>query len=149
MKSEVQSTITQHWQREISRSRSSPEFRQLKLARRPTITYYGFAGAGMSFLLDQAGGNGTGPHRTAEGYIFRSPRRLSMSLYLRGSAEHKQRHLPATVRYEKIGSFPAITPWPATQGFRLMSVFEPAPTEANPDHKKRTGEKLVLEVGSV
>jgi hypothetical protein len=40
-----------------------------------------------------------------------------MSLYLRGSAEHKQRHLPATVRYEKIGSFPAITPWPATQGF--------------------------------
>jgi hypothetical protein len=72
-----------------------------------------------------------------------------MSLYLRGSAEHKQRHLPATVRYEKIGSFPAITPWPATQGFRVMSVFEPASTEANPDHKKRTGEKLVLEVGSV
>jgi hypothetical protein len=26
-----------------------------------------------------------------------------------------------------------------------MSVFEPAPTEANPDHKKRTGEKLVLD----
>src|ERR1700761_8435192 len=100
MKSEVQSTITQHWQREISRSRSSPEFRQLKLARRPTITYYGFAGAGMSFLLDEAGGDGTGPHRTVEGHIFRSPRRLSMSLYLRGSAEHKQRHLPAMVRYE-------------------------------------------------
>jgi site-specific DNA recombinase len=32
-----------------------------------------------------------------------------------------------------------------TQGFRVMSVFEPAPTEANPDHKKRTGEKLVLD----
>jgi hypothetical protein len=26
-----------------------------------------------------------------------------------------------------------------------MAVFEPAPTEANPDHKKRTGEKLVLD----
>jgi site-specific DNA recombinase len=32
-----------------------------------------------------------------------------------------------------------------TQGFRTMAVFEPAPTEANPDHKKRTGEKLVLD----
>jgi hypothetical protein len=68
-----------------------------------------------------------------------------MSLYLRGTAEHKQRHLPAMVRYEKIGSFAAITPWPATQGFRVMSVFEPAPTEANPDHKNRTGKKLVLD----
>jgi site-specific DNA recombinase len=32
-----------------------------------------------------------------------------------------------------------------TQGFRTMAVFEHAPTEANPDRKKRTGEKLVLD----
>jgi DNA invertase Pin-like site-specific DNA recombinase len=32
-----------------------------------------------------------------------------------------------------------------TQGLRVMAVYEPAPTEANPDHKKRTGEKLVLD----
>lgn len=32
-----------------------------------------------------------------------------------------------------------------TQGFRVMAVFEPAPTEANPDRKLRTGEKLVLD----
>lgn len=32
-----------------------------------------------------------------------------------------------------------------TQGYRVMAVFEPAPTEANPDHQKRTGEKLVLD----
>ncbi len=32
-----------------------------------------------------------------------------------------------------------------TQGFRVMAVYEPAPTEANPDRKLRTGEKLVLD----
>lgn len=32
-----------------------------------------------------------------------------------------------------------------TQGFRVMAVFEPAPTAANPDRTKRTGEKLVLD----
>ncbi|WP_246227637.1 recombinase family protein [Mycolicibacterium helvum] len=32
-----------------------------------------------------------------------------------------------------------------TQGYRVMAVFEPAPTDANPDHKKRVGEKLVLD----
>ncbi|MEB4211295.1 recombinase family protein [Mycobacterium sp. 94-17] len=32
-----------------------------------------------------------------------------------------------------------------TQGFRVMAVFEPAPTEVNPDRKLRTGEKLVLD----
>jgi site-specific DNA recombinase len=32
-----------------------------------------------------------------------------------------------------------------TQGFRVMSVFESAPTADNPDHRKRTGEKLVLD----
>jgi site-specific DNA recombinase len=31
------------------------------------------------------------------------------------------------------------------QGYRVTAVFEPAPTEANPDHKKRVGEKLVLD----
>lgn len=31
------------------------------------------------------------------------------------------------------------------QGYRVAAVFEPAPTPANPDHKKRTGEKLVLD----
>jgi|GEM_PF-6284610 len=32
-----------------------------------------------------------------------------------------------------------------TQGLRVMAVYEPAPTEKNPDHKKRAGEKLVLD----
>lgn len=32
-----------------------------------------------------------------------------------------------------------------TQGFRVVSTFEPVPTEKNPEHKKRTGEKLVLD----
>jgi site-specific DNA recombinase len=32
-----------------------------------------------------------------------------------------------------------------TQGLRVVSVFEPAPTEDDPEHKKRTGEKLVLD----
>lgn len=31
------------------------------------------------------------------------------------------------------------------QGYRVMAVFEPAPTATNPDHKKRVGEKLVLD----
>ena len=32
-----------------------------------------------------------------------------------------------------------------TQGFRVMAVHESAPTDANPDRKLRTGEKLVLD----
>ncbi|ULP48915.1 recombinase family protein [Mycolicibacter virginiensis] len=32
-----------------------------------------------------------------------------------------------------------------TQGLRVMAVYEPAPTEKNPDNKKRVGEKLVLD----
>jgi site-specific DNA recombinase len=32
-----------------------------------------------------------------------------------------------------------------TQGFRVAAVYEPAPTKENPDHKKRVGEKLVLD----
>lgn len=32
-----------------------------------------------------------------------------------------------------------------TQGLRITSVFEPMPTEKNPEHKKRVGEKLVLD----
>ncbi len=32
-----------------------------------------------------------------------------------------------------------------TQGYRVVATYEPAPTEDNPDHKKRTGEKLVLD----
>lgn len=31
------------------------------------------------------------------------------------------------------------------QGFRTMAVYEPAPTADDPDHKKRVGEKLVLD----
>lgn len=32
-----------------------------------------------------------------------------------------------------------------TQGYRVTAVFEAAPTATKPDHKKRTGEKLVLD----
>jgi site-specific DNA recombinase len=32
-----------------------------------------------------------------------------------------------------------------TQGFRVVSVYEPAPTKDNPEHKKRVGEKLALD----
>jgi glutaryl-CoA dehydrogenase len=103
MKSEVEPTINQHWQRGSFPFEIVPGFRELGLAGLP---YHGYGCAGRSFLLDGMVAMELARTDPSIATFAGVHGGLAMgSIYLCGSEEQKQRFLPQMTRYEKIGAF--------------------------------------------
>jgi len=103
MKSEVEPTVNQHWQRGSFPFEIVPGFGQLGLAGLP---YHGFGCAGRSFLLDGMVAMEIARTDPSIATFSGVHGGLSMgSIYLCGSDEQKQRFLPSMARLEKIGAF--------------------------------------------
>ncbi len=103
MKSEVEPTVNQHWQRGSFPFEIVPGFRQLGLAGLP---YHGFGCPGRSFLLDGMVAMELARTDPSIATFSGVHGGLSMgSIYLCGNDEQKQRYLPAMARLEKIGAF--------------------------------------------
>ena len=103
MKSEVEPTVNQHWQRGSFPFEIVPGFRQLGLAGLP---YHGFGCPGRSFLLDGMVAMELARTDPSIATFTGVHGGLSMgSIYLCGSDEQKQRYLPSMARLEKIGAF--------------------------------------------
>jgi glutaryl-CoA dehydrogenase len=103
MKSEVEPTVNQHWQRGSFPFEIVPGFGQLGLAGLP---YHGFGCPGRSFLLDGMVAMELARTDPSIATFSGVHGGLSMgSIYLCGSDEQKQRYLPSMARLEKIGAF--------------------------------------------
>jgi glutaryl-CoA dehydrogenase len=103
MKSEVEPTVNQHWQRGSFPFEIVPGFRQLGLAGLP---YHGFGCPGRSFLLDGMVAMELARTDPSIATFSGVHGGLSMgSIYLCGNDEQKQRYLPSMARLEKIGAF--------------------------------------------
>ncbi len=96
MKSEVEPSVNQHWQRGSFPFEIVPGFRQLGLAGLP---YQGFGCPGRSFLLDGMVAMELARTDPSIATFAGVHGGLSMgSIYLCGSEEQKQRYLPAMAR---------------------------------------------------
>ncbi|MDT5070437.1 MAG: glutaryl-CoA dehydrogenase, partial [Mycobacterium sp.] len=103
MKSEVEPTVNQHWQRGSFPFEIVPGFGQLGLAGLP---YHGFGCPGRSFLLDGMVAMELARTDPSIATFSGVHGGLSMgSIYLCGSDEQKQRYLPSMARLETIGAF--------------------------------------------
>ncbi len=103
MKSEVEPSINQHWQRGSFPFEIVPGFRQLGLAGLP---YQGFGCPGRSFLLDGMVAMELARTDPSIATFAGVHGGLSMgSIYLCGSEEQKQQYLPDMARFDKIGAF--------------------------------------------
>src|SRR3954451_5761517 len=103
MKSEVEPTVNQHWQRGSFPFEIVPGFRQLGLAGLP---YHGFGCPGTSFLLDGMVDMELARTDPSIATFAGVHGGLSMgSIYLFGSNEQKQHYLPAMACLDKIGAF--------------------------------------------
>jgi glutaryl-CoA dehydrogenase len=103
MKSEVEPTVNQHWQRGSFPFEIVPGFRQLGLAGLP---YHGFGCPGRSFLLDGMVAMELARTDPSIATFSGVHGGLSMgSIYLCGNDEQRQRYLPSMARLEKIGAF--------------------------------------------
>ena len=103
MKSEVESSVNQHWQRGSFPFEIVPGFRQLGLAGLP---YQGFGCPGRSFLLDGMVAMELARTDPSIATFAGVHGGLSMgSIYLCGSEEQKQQYLPDMARFDKIGAF--------------------------------------------
>src|ERR1700754_1971862 len=103
MKSEVEPSVNQHWQRGSFPFEIVPGFRQLGSGGLP---YHGYGCAGRSFLLDGMVAMELARTDPSIATFSGVHNGLSMgSIYLCGSEEQKQRYLPAMARLEKIGAF--------------------------------------------
>src|SRR5882757_8808283 len=103
MKSEVEPSINQHWQRGSFPFEIVPGFRQLGLAGLP---YHGFGCPGKSFLLDGMVAMELARTDPSIATFSGVHGGLSMgSIYLCGNDEQRQRYLPSMARMEKIGAF--------------------------------------------
>src|ERR1700742_3457719 len=103
MKSEVEPTVNQHWQRGSFPFEIVPGFRQLGLAGLP---YQGFGCPGRSYLLDGMVAMELARTDPSIATFAGVHCGLSMgSIYLCGNDEQKQRYLPAMARFDKIGAF--------------------------------------------
>jgi glutaryl-CoA dehydrogenase len=103
MKTEVEPTVNQHWQRGSFPFEIVPGFRQLGLAGLP---YKGFGCPGRSYLLDGMVAMELARTDPSIATFSGVHGGLSMgSIYLCGNDEQKQRYLPSMARLEKIGAF--------------------------------------------
>ena len=103
MKSEVEPSVNQHWQRGSFPFEIVPGFRQLGLAGLP---YQGFGCPGRSFLLDGMVAMELARTDPSIATFAGVHGGLSMgSIYLCGSEEQKQQYLPDMARFDKIGAF--------------------------------------------
>jgi glutaryl-CoA dehydrogenase len=103
MKSEVEPTVNQHWQRGSFPFEIVPGFRQLGLAGLP---YHGFGCPGRSFLLDGMVAMELARTDPSIATFSGVHGGLSMgAIYLCGNDEQRQRYLPSMARLEKIGAF--------------------------------------------
>ena len=103
MKSEVEPSVNQHWQRGSFPFEIVPGFRQLGLAGLP---YQGFGCPGRSFLLDGMVAMELARTDPSIATFAGVHGGLSMgSIYLCGSEEQKQHYLPEMARFDKIGAF--------------------------------------------
>ena len=103
MKSEVEPSINQHWQRGSFPFEIVPGFRQLGLAGLP---YHGFGCPGRSYLLDGMVAMELARTDPSIATFAGVHGGLSMgSIYLCGNDEQKQRYLPDMARFDKIGAF--------------------------------------------
>src|ERR1700710_2372130 len=99
MKSEVEPSVNQHWQRGSFPFEIVPGFRQLGLAGLP---YKGFGCPGRSFLLDGMVAMELARTDPSIATFAGVHGGLSMgSIYLCGNDEQKQRYLPGMARLEK------------------------------------------------
>src|SRR3954470_22423689 len=99
MKSEVEPTVNQHWQRGSFPFEIVPGFRQLGLAG---LTYHGFGCPGRSFLLDGMVAMELSPTDPSIATFSGVHGVLSMgSIYLCGSDKQKQLYLPSMALLEK------------------------------------------------
>jgi len=103
MKSEVEPTVNQHWQRGSFPFEIVPGFRQLGLGGLP---YHGFGCPGRSFLLDGMVAMELARTDPSIATFSGVHNGLAMgSIYQCGSEEQKHRYLPPMARFEKIGAF--------------------------------------------
>src|SRR6201991_2914500 len=103
MKTEVEPSVNQHWQRGSFPFEIVPGFRQLGLAGLP---YKGFGCPGRSYLLDGMVAMELARTDPSIATFAGVHGGLSMgSIYLCGSEEQKQHYLPQMARFDKIGSF--------------------------------------------
>jgi glutaryl-CoA dehydrogenase len=103
MKSEVEPSVNEHWQRGSFPFKIIPGFGQLGLAGLP---YKGFDCPGRSFLLDGMVAMELARTDPSIATFAGVHGGLSMgSIYLCGSAEQKQHYLPQMARCDKIGAF--------------------------------------------
>jgi glutaryl-CoA dehydrogenase len=103
MKSEVEPTVNQHWQRGSFPFEIVPGFRQLGLAGLP---YHGFGCPGRSFLLDGMVAMELARTDPSIATFSGVHGGLAMgSIYLCGNDEQRQRYLPSMARLDKIGAF--------------------------------------------
>jgi glutaryl-CoA dehydrogenase len=103
MKSEVEPTVNQHWQRGSFPFEIVPGFRQLGLGGLP---YHGFGCPGRSYLLDGMVAMELARTDPSIATFAGVHCGLSMgSIYLCGNDEQKQRYLPDMAGFDTIGAF--------------------------------------------